>query len=169
MRTQGLVALWLCLALVGCRWMQEQERASRRRDAETAFVETVESGDTKAVRALVEADRTRVESLRSVRERRGYRQTESALTAAVKRGRREMVDLLLALGADPNRPDGTGTLALVDVLFSAGDKPALMTALPNKSADPVKGNERGRQALPVAAQQTEDAAGPLTRSRGNGS
>ena len=93
MRTRTIVALPLCLTLVGCQWMEEQAKVSRRRDAETAFVAAVETADTATVRAQVEADRSLVNSLRSVRRKRGYSQTESALTAAVKRGRRETVDL----------------------------------------------------------------------------
>jgi ankyrin repeat protein len=159
MRKQNLVALSLCLALVGCRWMEEQEKVSQRRDAETAFVGTVESGDTAAVRAALEADRTLASSLRWVRlsRRARYSQTQSALTAAVKRGRLDMVALLLASGADPNMPDGTGTLPLVAALRSVGDKAALLSALLDKGAAPLKGDAKGKTALHYAAQDSRDS------------
>ncbi len=154
-RKQNLVVLSLCLALAGCRWMEEQQQASQRRDAETAFVEAVESGDTAAVRALLEADRSLVSSFRWVRRSRSarYAQTQSALTAAVKRGRTEMVELLLASGADPNMPDGAGALPLVEVLRSVGDKAAVMAALLHEGADPLKGDANGKTALHYAAQE----------------
>jgi ankyrin repeat protein len=127
--------------------MEEQARLERRRDAETAFLATVETADTTAVRPLIKADRSLVNSFRSLRGKRNYYKTETALTAAIKRGRLQTVELLLASGADPNMPDGKDAAPLVAVLWSNGEQPALMSALLSKGGDPRKGDTRGKTPL----------------------
>lgn len=159
---RSLIAL-LCLALAGCsEWIEEQRRLARRQAAEAEVIAAVDSGDVATVRARLEKDRTLANSIRLVSGRRGSHRAETALTLAAKQGRRETVEVLLELGADPNLVDGSGDLPLGSALAADEDRLALVGLLLDKGADPDKADGVGRTALHQAAgSRSEEAEATL--------
>ena len=160
MRKRHVAIVALALTASACGWVEEQRERGRKSQAATDFVALAESNNVAAVRAEVAKDRTLVNSLRSVSGRKSSYKTESALTAALKAGHREMVDVLLELGADPNLADGTDALPL-SVAISAPKEPmALVTALLDKGADPLRTNSAGETAVHQAVSgRTKDKEG----------
>lgn len=69
----------------------------------------------------------------------------AALHLAILMDRQDLVDLLIARGADPNRPDLGGELPLVTAL-KRGNEP-LMRHLVERGAEPDRPDRSGRTAL----------------------
>jgi TPR repeat protein len=151
MRKRHFAIVALALTVSACGWIEKQRERARRQLAETAFVALAESNNVEDVRAEAAKDRTLVNSVRTLSGEESSYQTESALTAALQGGRREMVDVLLELGADPNRADGTGTLPLSVAITAPNDHVALVSALLDNGADPLRADAAGETALHRAA------------------
>jgi hypothetical protein len=146
-----LAVVLVGVTLAGCGWIEEQKRLARRQEAETGLVTTVESGDVETVRGRLEQDRTLANAVRLVHGRKTSHRAESALTLALKQGRREMVDVLLEHGADPNLQDGLGDSPLGAAMASDQDRAALVALLLAKGADPERAARAGSNALHLAA------------------
>lgn len=155
MRGRDALLLCLVLALAGCGWIEEKQKQGRRRRAETELVETVATGNVGAVREAVERDRSLANAVRWVSGRRRMYPTESALTQAVKQGRREVAAVLLDLGADPNLADGTGASPLAAALLAEKDRPAVVALLLERGADPARVTG-GTTALHQAASSSSE-------------
>ncbi len=162
MRKRVLVSIGLILTLAGCGWIEEAKKHAARQQAETELVEAAGAGDLKTVRAVLERDRTLANAVRWVSGRRRSYRAESALTMALKQGRREMVDLLLDRGADPNLADGSGTSPLEAALSADKDRPAYVARLLEKAADPDR-DYGGRTALHAAAESSHSDGGEALR------
>src|SRR5262245_43239471 len=109
MRKSHVAIVALALTAGACGWVEEQRQRARRAEAreraETAVVDWATANNVAAVREEIEKDRTLANSRRTVKNDGESYQTETALTAAIKEGHREMVVALLALGANPNLAD----------------------------------------------------------------
>lgn len=137
-RKRNLVTIGLALALGGCQAIEEKSKEWRRSAAETHFVEAVGIGDLVSVREGLVEDRTLVNAVRWDRSDESSNRAESALTMALKQGRREFAELLLAHDADPNLVDGAGLSPLGAVLQEPKDRLSYLTLLLEKGADPVR-------------------------------
>lgn len=144
----GLVLLAACLA-AGCGMVEEQRKRARREAEETAVVEAVEAGDVAAIRAALQRDRTLANGFRWLRGR-GHRvdyRERSALTQALVKGRRDIVDLLLEHGADPNLFDGQDASPLGVALSVEEGRAEMVALLLEKGADPDRPDDRGGTVL----------------------
>ncbi len=130
--------VWLAVVLQGCAWVEEQKQVARRQQAETNFVEAVGSSPLAAVRASLEQDRTLANAFRMVPGRRRSYPAESALTMAIKHRQRDMIELLLAFGADPNLPQADGESPLSVTIGLDKDRADKVALLLEKGADPEK-------------------------------
>jgi len=152
MRRRNVMAIGLILNLSGCGWIEEQQRRALRARAETAFVDAVGAGNVEAVRARLQQDRTLANAIRRVRGEDGDYPAESALTFALHRGQRDMAELLLEQGADPNRVDGKDASPLSVALLAEKDRRALVALLLERGAKPDAAvNSSGSTALHQAA------------------
>jgi Ankyrin repeats (3 copies)/Ankyrin repeat/Sel1 repeat len=133
-----VAVVWLAVMLQGCAWVEEQKRLKKREDAETNFVEAVASSPLAVVRASLEQDRTLANAFRMVWGRKRSYRAETALTMAIAHGRRDMVELLLAFGADPNLPQANGESPLLLAIGLDKDRVDTVALLLEKGADPEK-------------------------------
>lgn len=141
----------LAVTLAACARIEEQQQLARRQQAETDFVDAVGAGSVRSVRESLEHDRTLANAVRSVSGRRRHR-AESALTFALKQGRRDMLDVLFEFGADPNLADATDASPLATALLAADkDRQAMVTLLLEKGAEPERAYRGGSSALHHAA------------------
>jgi hypothetical protein len=160
--SQRLVAVvWLAVLLLqGCAWVEEQRQSARRQQAETSFVEAIGSSPLATVRASLEQDRTLANVFRMVPGRRRAYRAETALTMAIKHRPRDMMELLLAFGADPNLPQGDGESPLSVAIGLDNDRAEKVALLLEKGADPEKvfaggsALHRGASVYTAAARDT---------------
>jgi len=157
-----LLLIAVGLSLAGCSgWLEEQRKLGARQQDEADLIATIESGDVARTRALLEKDRSLANSVRMVRGRRTDRRAETALTLSAKKGRSEIVAVLLGFGADPRLVDSEGTLPL-GAAFSAEDQRLeIATLLLKAGADPDQADGSGRTALHHAAGFREEETEPL--------
>jgi len=135
---RSVAIVWLAVLLQGCAWVEEQKQLKRREDAETQFVEAVGSSPLPIVRASLEQDRTLANAFRMVWGRKRSYRAETALTMATTHRRRDMMELLLAFGADPNLPQADGESPLSLALGLDKDRADKVALLLEKGADPEK-------------------------------
>lgn len=147
MRRLGLAPAVLALALTSCEWVEEQRRLGARQEAETDLVEAAGAGNLPAVRGSLEHDRTLANAVRMVSGRKRRYRAESALTYAIKQGRRDVAETLLEFGADPNMADGAEESPLATALGAEKDRLAMVTLLLEKGADPERPYRGGSTAL----------------------
>jgi TPR repeat protein len=158
MRLVAVVSL--AVLLQGCAWVEEQRQAARRQQAETDFVEAVGSSPLATVRASLEQDRTLANVFRMVRGRKRSYRAETALTMAIKHRQRDVIEVLLAFGADPNLPQGDGESPLSVAIGLDKDRADKLALLLEKGADPEKmyatgsALHRGASAYTPAARET---------------
>jgi ankyrin repeat protein len=160
LRKRDLVLIGLVLALAGCGWIEEKRQEARRNQADTDFVEAVGSGDMVTVRSVLAEDSTFVNAVRWVPGRRKSLRADSALTMALRKGRRDMVELLLAHGANPNQVDFTGASPLGAAVYAENDRPAFVALLLEKGANPdlaYGGTTALHTAAGSASPETADA------------
>jgi ankyrin repeat protein len=150
----------LAVLLQGCTWVEKQRQAARRQQAETNFVEAVASSPLATVRASLEQDRTLANVFRMVSGRRRPYRAETALTMAIKHRPRDMMELLLAFGADPNLPQGDGESPLSVAIGLDNDRAEKVALLLEKGADPERmyaggsALHRGASVYTAAARDT---------------
>ena len=152
-----IAVVWLAVVLQGCALSEEQKQLARRQQAETSFVEAVGSSPLAAVRASLEQDRTLANASRMVRGRRRSYPAETALTMATTHRQRDMMELLLAFGADPNLPQADGESPLSLAIPLDKDRADKVALLLEKGADPEKIYVQG-SALHQAASIYEAAS-----------
>jgi ankyrin repeat protein len=150
-----VAVVWLAVVLQGCAWVEEQKQLKTRQDAETNFVEAVGSSSLAVVRASLEQDRTLANAFRMVPGRRRSRPAETALTMAVTHRRRDMMELLLAFGADPNLPQADGESPLSLAIGLDKDRADTVAVLLEKGADPEKVYAHGSALHRAASIRTE--------------
>lgn len=119
--TRGILALGLAASLSGCGWVEKQKALVRRKALENETIAAAREGDLPRLRALLSKD----PSLANAIERKRRRQAPDSecgttLTAGVESGKPEVVELLLAAGADP---DGSGRSNRKTPLHFAADLP----------------------------------------------
>ena len=136
MRLAAVVSL--AVLVQGCAWVEEHRRSARRQQAEATFVEAVRSSPLATVRASLEQDRSLANVFRMVPGRRRPYRAETALTMAIKHRPRDMMELLLAFGADPNLPQGDGESPLSVAIGLDQDRADKVALLLEKGADPEK-------------------------------
>lgn len=162
MRVHFLPLVVSALLLAGCsEWLEKQRQLSQRRTAEAEVVDAVEFGDMRTAREWLEEDRTLADSVRVISARRGSRRAETALTMAARKGRRDMVELLLEFGADPKLVDGNGDLPLGAALAASEGRLELVRLLLERGADPAQADGDGATAVHQAAGSAARDAGDL--------
>jgi ankyrin repeat protein len=152
-----VAVVWLAVLLQGCAWVEDQRQMARRQQAETNFVEAVGSSPLATVRASLEQDRTLANAFRMVPGRKRSYRAETALTMAIKHRQRDMMELLLAFGANPNLPQADGESPLSVAIGLDKDRADKVALLLEKGADPEKIYATG-SALHRAASVHSDAA-----------
>lgn len=119
--TRGILALGLVVPLCACGWVEKQKARVRRKALENETIAAAREGDLPRLRALLSKD----PSLANAIERKRRRQAPDSecgttLTAGVESGKTEVVEYLLAAGADPN---GSGRSNRKTPLHFAADVP----------------------------------------------
>src|ERR671934_235058 len=99
-----------------------------------AFIDAIKAGEFERVKAMVSADPTLIDA----RSRTG----ESAILTAVYHRQKEIVNLLVARGADVNAADAAGWRPLH--LAAANNNLDAMKALIAQGADVVAANGEGK-------------------------
>jgi len=164
-------AVFLALTLAACTLTKERREREERIDAEEAFLDGIATGSVETARRALATDRTLANAFRYQRSRSRRYKRETALTFALAQGRREMVDLLLEFGADPNLEDANGILPLYAALLANKDSMGLVTLLLEKGADPLRSDAKGATALHYAAELrdgSEALALLLAKAKGTG-
>ena len=136
--------------------MEEQQKQAARRKVEAEVIASVESGDVNRLRALLQSDRSLVNSFRLIQGRRSTRRMETALTLAAKKGSAETVALLLSFGADPRLADNEGTLPLGAALSAQKGRVEVVSHLLKAGADPDQTDGSGGTALHRAVGSGEE-------------
>jgi TPR repeat protein len=167
-----VTVLGLAVLLQGCAWVEEQRQLARRQEAETSFVEAVGSSPLATVRASLEQDRTLANAFRMVPGRKRSYRAESALTMAIKHRQHDMMELLLAFGADPNLPQADGESPLAVAIGLDKDRADKVALLLEKGADPEKiyatGSALHRSASAYTAAARDTFALLLAKAAGVG-
>ena len=147
----------LALTLASCAKLEEMKKRSQRQRAESAFVDAVGSSPVHELRSALEQDQALANGIRRVPGDEGSYPQESALTMAIKHRQRDVLDLLLSFGADPNRVDGAGESPLAAALSAEAGRLEKVELLLAKGADPERVHPFG-SALHLAAGRTESIA-----------
>jgi TPR repeat protein len=167
MRHGALACACLGLALAGCD-LEAMKRAGQRQTAETNFVEAVGSSPVATLRQSLEQDRTLANATRWVSARRGTTAKESALTMAIKHRLRDVVELLLEFGADPNQTDGEQASPLGVALATERGRLEKLAVLLEKGADPEKVHPGGSALHAAAGSRAARELLPLLLAKGSG-
>jgi len=168
MRRPALAVACLSLTLAGCGFFQEMKQRGERQAAETRFVEAVGSSPLAALRQSLEQDRTLANGIRKVPVRRGFRPQESALTMAIKHRERDVIELLLEFGADPNMADGAEESPLGVALVTEKERKERLALLLEKGADPVRVQPYGSALHQAAARSSARDLLPLLLAKASG-
>jgi ankyrin repeat protein len=147
----------LALTLASCAKLEEMKKRSQRQRAESAFVDAVGSSPVHELRSALEQDQALANGIRREPGDEGSYPKESALTMAIKHRQRDVLDLLLSFGADPNRVDGAGESPLQVALTTEAGRREKVALLLEKGADPERVHAWG-SALHQAAGSTESVS-----------
>jgi ankyrin repeat protein len=156
-QSRALALVGLALTLASCAKLEEMKKRSQRQRAESAFVDAVGTSPVHELRGALEQDQALANGIRLEPGDEGSYPKESALTMAIKHRQRDVLDLLLAFGADPNRVDGAGESPLQVALATEAGRKEKVALLLEKGADPERVHAWG-SALHQAAGSTESVA-----------